>query len=107
MCIGEKVNELVFCISNYKYDDDPEKKMWEDITGALKILTKNRQVCTFEGDETGIYVIQYESDNLEFGTPIPIWMHEEDYDEYMFKKENGECGVCALPEEEFDSEAKE
>ena len=113
MCFGEKVNEFVFCLDDYNYCDDPEKEMWEDIAQELNLLTKNGYVCTFECEERGIYVIQYSSDNLEFGTPIPIWMTEDDYDEYIFMKENKSdgdedvCNACQPMEEEFNSEAKE
>lgn len=49
------VNRITFNIDRY----DSEDEMFKDIAKILQILTKNDEICTFEYEDAGIYLLQH------------------------------------------------
>ena len=85
----EKVNRITFNQENYESEDE----MFKDIAKVLQILSKNDEICTFEYEDAGIYFLQHNYQEQEFGDLYPYWMSVddyEDYQDYLFHKEESE-----------------
>lgn len=90
------VNRITFNIERYESEDE----MFKDIAKVLQILTKNNEICTFEYEDAGIYLLQHNYSEQEFGDLYPYWVVPEDYEDYIFHKEESE-------EEEHNEEPEE
>ena len=80
------VNRITFNVERYDSEDD----MFKDVARVLQILTKNDEICTFEYEDVGIYILQHNYQNEEFGDLYPYWMTPDDYEDYIFSKEKSE-----------------
>lgn len=49
------VNRITFIKENYPSEDD----MFKDVAKVLQILTRNNEICTFEYEDAGIYLLQH------------------------------------------------
>lgn len=67
-------HSIAFDISNY---DNDESKLFADIGKILQILVLNDYQCAVRYDDCGIYIIEYNYDNPEIGTPMIYWLNEE------------------------------
>ena len=59
---------------------DSQEDMFNDISSLLKVLTKNGYQCAFRYEDCGIYVLEFDSDNPEHGTPMIYWLDSEQAD---------------------------
>ena len=75
-----KVNEIVFTDDPYDHDLDA---MWADIGKTLHVLIKLGYQASVRDDDCNIIVIQFESDNPEFGTPRIRWLNDDQYYSFM------------------------
>lgn len=80
------VNRITFNKENYSSEDD----MFKDVAKVLQILTRNNEICTFEYEDCGIYLLQHNYSEQEFGDLYPYWVIPEDYEDYVFYKEQSE-----------------
>ena len=94
------VNRITFNIDRY----DSEDEMFKDIAKILQILTKNDEICTFEYEDAGIYLLQHNYQEQEYGDLYPYWVIPEDYEDYIFQKEYKEE---KSKEEEHNEEPEE
>ena len=92
------VNRITFNVERYDSEDD----MFKDVAKVLQILTKNDEICTFEYEDVGIYILQPNYQNEEFGDLYPYWMTPDDYEDFVFQKEYKEES-----EEEHNEEPKD
>lgn len=71
------VNEIVICKSNYA----TERDFQDALRDAVMLLLNNDYILTIRNDEKGlgIFVINFDSDDLSFGGLYPYWMTNEQY----------------------------
>lgn len=67
-------NSIAFNLEDY---DNDKAKLFSDVGRMLEILTTNGYQCAFRYDDAGIYLLDYDSDNPEMGTPMIYWLDEE------------------------------
>lgn len=84
-----KVNQLVIC----KDEFEDEYEFEESIKTAVMLLLQNDYVMTIKYDEKGygIVAIDFESNNEEYGGPMPYWLLPEDkenFNSYLRSKED-------------------
>ena len=80
----DKPNEMTFCVENYSDEND----MWYDIAKFLKALLKNEYIATVRCEDDRVYVIKYDYDDREMGTPMPFWLTPDEYEELQNAFEN-------------------
>ena len=69
-----------FNVDNYKDSYNSEEAMFSDIATMLKILTKNKYQCAFEYEDAGVYRLEFDHDNPEYGSPMIYWLDEQQLD---------------------------
>lgn len=74
--VSYKANQLVICDQNY----DTEEEFEDAIKTAILLLMKNEFIMTVQEEETGIVVIEYETEHMEWGANYPYWLSPEEYD---------------------------
>lgn len=61
-----------------KIDDyDSKDDMFKDVSSLLNILTKNGYQCAFRYEDVGVYVLEFDHDNPDFGSPMIHWLDDE------------------------------
>ena len=80
----DKPNEMTFCVGNYADEDD----MWLEIMRFLQTLLKNEYIATVRYEDAGVYVIKYDYDDRDMGTPMPFWLTPDEYEEMQTAFEN-------------------
>ena len=90
------VNRITFDKERYESEDE----MFKDIAKVLQILVKNDEICTFEHEDCGIYILQHNYSEQEFGDLYPYWMIPDDYEDYIFSKEKSEEACNEVTEDE-------
>lgn len=80
----KKVNSITLCREYYKN----EEQFTEMIGRTIKLLADARYIMTCRYDEPGlgIFVIEYDHDDQEFGGPYPYWLTPDEY--YSVEWEN-------------------
>lgn len=96
---NKDVNRITFSVERYKSEDE----MFQDVAKMLQILTKNDEICTFEYEDVGVYILQHNYQNQDFGDLYPYWMTPDDYEDYIFQKEYKEDKL----EEEHNEEPED
>ena len=66
-------NEISFCLDDYSNLET----MFNDIGKTLDILTKNKYQCSFRYDDVGVYILEFDYDDPEFGSPMIYWLNNE------------------------------
>jgi hypothetical protein len=82
----ENVNRITFNVERYRSEDE----MFQDVAKTLQILTKNDEICTFEYEDVGIYILHHNYANQDFGDLYPYWMTPDDYEDYIYSKNREE-----------------
>ena len=70
-------NRISFDLENY---DGNEEELFKDVARTIRILTKNDEVCTFEYEDCGIYLLQHNYACREFEDTYPYWLTSEEQD---------------------------
>ncbi len=83
----ERPNEIAFDLT--KYDGD-KAKMWADICSVLKVLVDQGYIATVRYDDVEIYVVEYDYNDLEMGTPYPYWVTPDEYEDFLCSKHEDE-----------------
>lgn len=80
-----KVNSIVICRHKYNSQEEFENA----IRDAVMVLLNNEYIMTVRYDEKGlgIVVIDYESDNQEFGGAYPYWLEPEELESIVWNDE--------------------
>lgn len=83
-----KVNSIVICRDEYKSKEEFENA----IKDAVMVLLNNNYIMTVRYDEKGlgIVVINFESDNEEYGSPYPYWLTPEEWETIYFERQERE-----------------
>ncbi len=83
-----KVNSIVICRDKYGSQEEFENA----IKDAIMVLLNNDYIMTVRYDEKGlgIVVIDYESDDREFGGAYPYWLMPEEYESIVWDNEDEE-----------------
>ena len=66
-------NAIVFDSKRYK----TEEEFLMDVARTLKTLTKQNYMCAFRYEDVGIYVLGFDYDNPEYGSPRIYWLDDE------------------------------
>jgi len=78
-----EANRITFILDNYS----SEEEMFNDVANTLRILTKNDEICTFEYEDCGVYVLQHNYADISFGTSYPLWVTSEEAEQvYLFRE---------------------
>ena len=77
-------NRISFDLENYDGDED---ELFKDVAKTLQILTKNREICTFEYEDCGIYILMHNYSDVSFGDSRPYWLNSEELEEFLLFKE--------------------
>lgn len=83
-----RVNELILCRHCYKTKEDFENA----IKDAIFLLLEAEYLMTIRYDEKeiGVVAIEYNYDNLDFGTPMPYWLFPDEYHSVVCNDEREE-----------------
>ena len=76
-------NQISFDLNNY----DSKEEMFSDISSLLDILTKNNYECSFNYEDCGIYILQFDFDNEEYGCSRVYWLNPEQ-EECLYSSNN-------------------
>ena len=78
-----KVNQLVICKDDYKTKEDFENAIKE----AIMVLLNNNYIMTIRYDDKGfgIVLIEYESDDQEFGCPYPYFLSPIEFESVQWE----------------------
>lgn len=68
--------QISFSLDKYESKDE----MYEDIAKAMDILTRNDYQCAFRYEDCGVYILEFDYDNAEFGTPMIYWLDSDQED---------------------------
>ena len=75
---------MVGCANRISFDleyyDGDEEALFKDVARILRILTKNDEVCTFEYEDCGIYLLQHNYARRELEDTYPYWLTPEEQD---------------------------
>lgn len=88
----ERIPHIAFDVKKYNDFD----YMMYDVRDAMRLLVKNDYEVVFRYEDAGIYILEYGHNNESFGSPMAYWLYPEDYQDFMFMKENNDAEV--LPE---------
>lgn len=66
------------------------REMMDDLAHILSILTRNRQVVVVREEEYGLFVIEHSSEDPHMGGPLPRWLTDEEYQDYLDSKNTSE-----------------
>ena len=78
------VNSIV--IKRKNYDNDSE--FWAAVSMFLRLLTENDYIATFQYEDCGDYVIDFNYADRSIGAEYPYWLTPEEYEQIDFNKEN-------------------
>ena len=80
------VNSIVICRNNFESQEEFENA----IRDAVMVLLNNDYIMTVRYDEKGlgIVVIDFESDNQEFGGAYPYWLLPTEYESIAWNDED-------------------
>ena len=67
---------IAFNKSNY----NSEEEMFQDISFILKVLTKNNYQCAFRYEDANIYILEFDINDADFGSPMIYWLDSEQLD---------------------------
>lgn len=83
-----RVNEIVICRNKYNSQEEFENT----IKDAVMLLLNAEYVMKIRYDEKGlgIVVIEYESDNKEYGCAYPYWLMPEEYESVFWNDDESE-----------------
>ena len=70
-------NRIVFDIDHYGGN---EKELFKDVAETLRILVKNNEICTFEYEDCGIYVLKHNYADISIVDSYPYWINPEEYE---------------------------
>lgn len=73
----KKPFNITFNAANYKNEEDA----FQDVATVLRILTKNNYICSFEYEDCGIYVLQFDYQDDVLCKFKLCWVPEESYAE--------------------------
>ena len=80
MMFDDEANRISFDLENYNNDEDA---LFADVAKTLQILTRNGEICTFEYEDCGIYILQHNYESMEFGDKYPHWLNLEEYETFQ------------------------
>lgn len=66
-------NMITFCIDDYPSRED----MFYAVGKTLDVLTHNGYECSFKYDDVGVYILEFNYDDPEFGSPMIYWLDDE------------------------------
>ena len=69
-------NEMTF--DRTPYESDAE--MWKDINNFLSAILKNGYIATVHLEDGEVYVIRFDYDDEQMGTPYPYWMTPDEFE---------------------------
>ena len=81
---NNKINRITFCLDNYANRED----MFQDVAKVIAALVRNGEICTFFCEEGGVFVLQHNYDDVEFGCEVPKWVTQDDWEDFQFWKES-------------------
>ena len=89
---NNEAQRITFSIEEYQQLHDCDefearKYMFQDVATVLDILVKNGEICTFEYEDCGYYILRHNYANREFGDVYPYWLTAEEYEEVQLNKE--------------------
>lgn len=88
----ERIPYIAFDVKKYNDFDD----MMYDVIDVMSALINNGYEVVFRYEDVGIYILEYGHNDESFGSPMAYWLTPEDYQDFMFMKENN--GAEVLPE---------
>lgn len=69
-------NVIAFDKNNYKNEEDFQK----DVGLLMDKLTKLGYMCSFRHEDVGIYILGFDHDNPDFGSPRVYWLDSDQVD---------------------------
>lgn len=64
-------NSIAFCVDDYH----SKEEMFKAVATVMDILTQNKRYqCAFRYDDAGVYVLEFDYDDPEMGTPMCYWL---------------------------------
>ena len=81
--MSEHYNSLVFVDSNYA----SHSEMIADMMTFIQILGRNRQIAVIKKEEPGIWVVDYNHQDAEYGTAYPCWLYPDEEEQIMQERE--------------------
>lgn len=78
-----------------KYSDDIQvqrQMLWDTAYRLMNILISLEYICVIYEDEIDILVIEFEHNErfTSFGSPNPVWMTEEEKEDFYYDKQERE-----------------
>ena len=82
-----KVNTLVICEDKYA-----SKEEWQQEIGkAVMMLANAGYIMVAELEEVGIFRIDYEHSNQEWGCPYPYWLSPDEIESVTWDEDDNVC----------------
>lgn len=69
-------NSISFCEDNY----ESKEKLFSDVAKISEILTRNGYQMSFRYEDAGVYTLEFNYDDIEYGTPRIYWLDSEQVD---------------------------
>lgn len=84
----KNINSIVVCRDEYKTTEDFENA----IKKAVMVLLENNYIMTVRYDDKGlgIVVIEFNSNDLQLGDPMPHWLSVDEYESVVWDDEREE-----------------
>lgn len=94
----DRVNRITFDVETYAGEDE----MFADVAKMLQILTRNGEICTFEEEDCGIYLLQHNYADREFDDLYPNWLTTDEEEQVALFRENNSTDKLpqAFPQED-------
>lgn len=83
-------NAIAFDRNKYKSAEDFQK----DVGVMMDTLTKQGYMCSFRYEDVGIFMLEFDHDNPEFGSPMIYWLDCEQADCLFTSNYIGEEDDC-------------
>lgn len=80
---NNKTNSLVICQDNYRNKEG----FVNAIRDTVMLLLNAGYIMTVKYEETGIVVIEYQSDKKEWGCAYPYWLYPEEAETVVYEED--------------------